>query len=73
MAFLDRIAQDPSVRSGTPCIRDTRITVVDLLEYLEGGMTEAELLDDFSDLEADDIRAALVFASKSEGRLSQTP
>lgn len=41
------ITSDPAVRIGAPCIRDTGMTVTDVLEYLAGGMTEAELLQDF--------------------------
>jgi uncharacterized protein (DUF433 family) len=44
------------------CIRGLRITVYDILEYLAGGMTEAEILEDFSELTADDIKACLMFA-----------
>jgi uncharacterized protein (DUF433 family) len=39
-----------------------RMTVKDVLEYMAGGMTEAEILEDFPDLEQDDIRACLAYA-----------
>jgi len=42
--LLDRITLDPEVRSGKPVIRGTRITVSDILEYLAGGMSQAEIL-----------------------------
>ena len=48
----------PGVRSGKPCFKGTRITVYDVLEYLAGGMTEAELLNDFPALSPQHIRAA---------------
>ena len=48
---------NPAVRSGKPCIKGTRITVYDVLEYLAGGMSEAEILADFPDLTREDIRA----------------
>lgn len=67
--LLDRITVDPAIRSGKPIIRGTRITVGDILEYLAGGMTEAEILGDFPDLDADDIRAVLAFAASRERRL----
>ena len=54
---------NPAVRSGKPCIKGTRITVYDVLEYLAGGMTEDEILTDFTDLTRDDIRAVLGFAA----------
>jgi uncharacterized protein (DUF433 family) len=52
-------------RGGRPCIRGTRMAVADVLEYLAGGMTEAELLADFPYLTAEDIRACLAFAGDS--------
>ena len=68
MDHLDRITLEPEKRGGKPCIRGLRITVYDVLEYLASGMTEAEILEDFPDLEREDIRAALAFAgSGSEG------
>ena len=50
MRWQDRITVTPGVRSGKPCIKGTRITVYDVLEYLAGGMTEAQILADFPDL-----------------------
>ncbi len=67
--LLDRITIDPEVRSGKPIIRGTRITVSDILEYLAGGMSPGEILADFPDLSAEDIRAALAFAALRERRL----
>ena len=52
----DRIVIDPSVRSGQPIVRGTRITVSDVLEYLAGGMSPEEVVDDFPDLTIEDIR-----------------
>ena len=68
-----RITLEPGKRSGKPCIRGLRITVYDVLEYLASGMTEGEILADFPDLEAEDIRAALVFAAARERRLVSIP
>jgi uncharacterized protein (DUF433 family) len=70
MTLIERITIDPARRSGKPCIRNTRITVLDLLEYMASGMTETEILADFPELEADDLRATLVFAAEQERRLS---
>ncbi|MDE0474670.1 MAG: DUF433 domain-containing protein [Gammaproteobacteria bacterium] len=69
MDHLDRITLEPEKRGGKPCIRGLRITVYDVLEYLASGMTEAEILEDFPDLEREDIRAALAFAAERERRL----
>ena len=73
MNFEDYIAITPDVRSGKPCIKGTRITVYDILEYLAGGMTEAELLADFPTLRTEHIRAALAFAAARERRLAGLP
>lgn len=67
--LLERITINPAIRSGKPAIRGTRITVIDVLEYLAGGMTQDEVLADFPDLAADDIRAVLAFAAQREHRL----
>ena len=73
MNHLDRITLEPEKRGGKPCIRGLRITVYDVLEYLASGMTEGEILEDFPDLERDDIRAALAFAAERERRLVSLP
>ncbi len=72
MAWQQRITVDPAVRSGKPCIKGTRITVYDVLEYLAGGMSEDEILNDFPDLRRDDIRAILAFAAARERRLANS-
>ena len=70
MNYRDRIAIDPAVRSGKPCIRGTRITVYDILEYLAGGMSEDQILRDFPALTREDVRAALEFAADRERKLA---
>jgi len=70
MDWKERISIDPSIRSGKPCIRGTRITVYDVLEYLAGGMSEDEILADFPDIARDDIRACLAFAAAREKQLA---
>ncbi len=64
----DRITIDPGKRGGKPCIRGLRITVYDVLSYLASGMTPAEILADFPDLEQADIQAALAYAAEREQR-----
>ena len=64
---------EPDKRSGKPCIRGTRMTVTDVLEYLAGGMTHEELLAEFPDLTAEDIRACLAFAADRERKLATLP
>jgi uncharacterized protein (DUF433 family) len=66
--WRDRITIEPGKRSGKPCIRGMRITVYDILGYLASGMTELEVLEDFDELEREDILAALAFAAHAEER-----
>jgi len=73
MALLERITIDPTVRFGKPRVRDTRITVGDVLDYLAGGMSEADLLADFPQLTRDDIRACLAYAAARERRGVSVP
>ena len=63
MNYQYYITIETGKRSGKPCIRGLRMTVYDVLEYLASGMTEAEILADFPDLTAQDIRACLAFAA----------
>lgn len=72
MGWEERITVNPAVRGGKPCIKGTRITVYDVLEYLAGGMTEDKILSDFPDLTREDIRAALAFAAARERRLTNS-
>jgi uncharacterized protein (DUF433 family) len=67
------ITIEPDKRGGKPCIRGLRITVYDVLEYLASGMSEAEILRDFPDLTAEDIRACLAFAADRERKFVSTP
>ena len=66
MDYRQRITLDPLVRNGKPCIRGTRIAVADVFEYLGGGMSIAEILEDFPDLTAEDIQACFSFAAERE-------
>jgi uncharacterized protein (DUF433 family) len=72
MSWQDRISVNPAVRSGKPCIKGTRITVYDVLEYLDGGMSEDEILSDFPDLTREDLRASLAFAAARERPLANS-
>lgn len=73
MNWEDRITITPGIRSGKPCVRGTRITVYDILEYLAGGMTEDQVLADFPGLTREDVRACLAFAAARERRLAAPP
>ena len=69
MDYRQRITIDPLVRAGKPCVRGTRIAVADVLDYLGGRMTIAEVLDDFPDLTGEDVQACISFAADRERRL----
>lgn len=71
--LMQRITIESGKRGGKPCIRGLRITVYDVLEYLASGMSQEEILADFPDLEADDIRACLQFAADRERKLVKVP
>ena len=73
MDYREIITIEPGKRSGKPCIRGTRMTVTDVLEYLAGGMKEEEILAEFPNLTAEDIRACLAFAADRERRLATLP
>lgn len=62
--LLSRITVDPNVCHGKPCIRGLRYPVEMLLELLSGDMTEQQILADFPDLEAADLRAAIAYAAR---------
>jgi len=64
MNLLDRITLNPNVCFGKPTIRNMRYPVEMILDLLSAGMTEDELLEDYPDLEREDIRACLAFAAK---------
>ena len=63
--LLKRITIDTEICHGKPTIRRTRHMVESVLEYLAGGDTPDDLLQEFPDLEKDDILACLAFAAKS--------
>jgi len=71
--YRDVITIEADKLGGKPCIRGLRFTVYDVLDYLASGMTEAEILADFPDLTAGDIKACLSFAADRERRLVSVP
>ena len=64
MNLLERITIDSEQCGGKPCIRHMRIRVKDVLEMLGSGMSETEILAEFPYLEADDLRAAQLYAAR---------
>ena len=64
---LDRITVDPAICHGKPTVRGLRYPVQSLLELLASGMTIDEILDDYPDLEREDLLAALEFGARTAG------
>ena len=64
--FLAHISINPNTRFGKPCIKNTRIAVLDILQWLGSGMTNSEILNDYPLLKEEDILAALQFAAHRE-------
>lgn len=67
MTRMDRITTDPSICHGKPTVRGLRYPVETLLELLASGMTINEVLEDYPDLEREDLLAALEFGAKTAG------
>jgi uncharacterized protein (DUF433 family) len=62
--IADRIVIDPDVMVGKPVIKGTRIPVYLIVEFVANGMTEKEILKEYPQLKKEDIKAALLYASK---------
>ena len=73
MNIQEIITIEAGKRGGKPCIRGMRITVYDILEYLASGMSEEEIINNFPELNVEDIRACLAFAAKRERELITIP
>ena len=63
--LLDRITLNPNICHGKPTIRNKRYPVESILEYLAGGDSIEDILEEFDDLEYEDILACLSFAAMS--------
>ncbi|MBK5969191.1 hypothetical protein CCR91_10510 [Thiorhodovibrio winogradskyi] len=66
MNYRERITLEAGKRGGKPCVRGLRITVYDVLDQLAAGLSVNEIIEDFPELEPDDIRACLQFAADRE-------
>jgi len=62
--ILERITTNPRQCVGRPCIRGMRIRVSDVLDLFAVGLSSSDILAEMPDLEADDLRAALVYAAR---------
>ena len=67
MKELERVTINPNQCDGRPCVRGMRIRVKEVLDMLAGGATQEEILSDFPDLEAEDIRACIEYAARYLG------
>ena len=65
MTAYPRITVNPNQMGGLPCIRGLRIPVAAVVEMVSEGMTGAEIIDDYPDLEPEDIREALRYAAEA--------
>ncbi len=63
-ALMERITVNPEICHGKPVIRNLRYPVELILDLLSSGMTDQEILIDYPDLELDDIKACLAYASR---------
>ena len=64
--YKEYISIDPNIRFGKPCIKDTRIAISDILQWLTSGMSYEEILEDFPMLKKEHLFAALAFAAHRE-------
>lgn len=65
--LIERITVNPDVMVGKPTIRGLRITVEQILKSLAGGVSTKEILEDYPELEPEDIQAALMYATELVG------
>jgi uncharacterized protein (DUF433 family) len=63
--WKDRITIDPAILAGKPTIRGLRISVEQVLRALAAGISSEELLEDYPDLRAEDLRACLAYAAET--------
>ena len=61
--MLDRITFDPAVMGGRACIRGMRITVALVVNLMANGMSTEDIIRDYPELEREDIRQSLQYAS----------
>ncbi|MDA3890314.1 MAG: DUF433 domain-containing protein [Salinivirgaceae bacterium] len=67
--YKDIIKRNPNKRFGKPCVRNTRISVYDVLSWLASGMNNEGIINDFPELNIDDIKACLAYAADREHKL----
>lgn len=71
VSYANVIRRNPGKRFGKPCIRETRITVYDVLGWLAAGMSFVDIISDYPELNERDILACLAYAAEREHKLQQ--
>jgi uncharacterized protein (DUF433 family) len=69
MNYIEYIEIDPEKRFGKPIIKGTRISVYDVLNWLSEGMSVDDIILDFPELNAQQIKACLSYAADKEHKL----
>jgi uncharacterized protein (DUF433 family) len=67
--YRELIKIQPDVRFGKPCIRNTRITVYDVLSWLASDMSVEQIIADFPEITKEDIQACLAYAADKEHKI----
>lgn len=71
MNYRKLITVDSAKRGGRPCVRNLRISVFDILESLASGMSVDDIIEDFPELNKEDVSAALAFAADRERHIGE--
>jgi len=69
MNYSQYISIDPNIRFGKPCVKGSRVSVYDILNWMASGMTAEQILHDYPELKDIEIRACLAFAADREHRI----
>lgn len=65
MKTNEYIFSDPTIRFGKPCVKNTRISVFDVHQWIESGMSMEDIIQDFPELNEDSIKACLAYPVKN--------
>ncbi|MFZ6665505.1 DUF433 domain-containing protein [Peijinzhouia sedimentorum] len=69
MSYSEILKIDPKIRFGKPCVRNTRISVFNVLSWLASGMSTNEIIEDIPELTEQDVHACLAYAANREHRI----
>ena len=69
MDYREHITINPEIRFGKACVKNTRITVFEILVWLSKGMTNDDIINDFPELRSEDIHACLAYSADREHKL----